>query len=65
MNLHSLVWAPVWMMFPVVGAKEHLNEICCILRGPSREHILDGVPRGKELRTQVKTGSQAGRTHSQ
>lgn len=26
MNLHSLVWAPVWMMFPVVGAKEHLNE---------------------------------------
>ena len=29
------------------------------------ERILDIVPGGTELGTQVKTGSRAGRTHSQ
>ena len=38
---------------------------CCILRGPGWERILDVVPRVTELGTQVKTGSRAGRTHSQ
>jgi len=39
--------------------------ICCILRGPGGERILNVVPRGTELGTQVKTGSRPGRTHSQ
>jgi len=38
---------------------------CCILRGPDGERIVDVVPRGTELEPQVKTGSWAGRTHSQ
>jgi len=38
--------------------------ICCILRGPGGERILDVVPRGAELGTQVKTGRRAGRTYS-
>jgi len=33
--------------------------------GPDEEGILDVVPRGTELVTQVRTGSRAGRTHSQ
>ena len=41
---------------------------CCILRGPGGERILDVVPRGTELGTQVKTGSrgvgQATHTHT-
>ena len=37
---------------------------CCIRGGPDEERILDVVPRGTELGTQVKTGSRAGRTHS-
>jgi len=47
-------------MLPMV-----LTLYCCILRGRSEEHILDVVPRGTELGTQVKTVSRAGRTHSQ
>jgi len=46
-------------------ARTHCKRFCCILRGPGWEHILDIVPRGTELGTQVKTGSLAGRTHSQ
>ena len=38
---------------------------CCIRCGPDEERILDIVPGGTELKTQVQTGSQAGRTHSQ
>ena len=38
---------------------------CCIPRGHGRERILDIVPGGTELGTQVKTGSRADRTHSQ
>ena len=38
---------------------------CCIRRGPGGERILDVVPRGPELGTQVKTGSRTGPTHSQ
>ena len=41
------------------------TSVCCILRGPDREHILDVVLSGTELGTQVKTGSRAGSTHSQ
>ena len=37
---------------------------CCILRGTGGERIVDVVPGGTELETQVKTGSWAGRTHS-
>jgi len=37
----------------------------CVPRGPSEEHILDIVPGGTELGTQVKTGSRAGCTYSQ
>jgi len=42
----------------------HKNTLlhCCILRGPGWERILDVVPRGTELGTQVKAGSWAGRT---
>ena len=36
---------------------------CCILRGRGEERALDVVPRGTEL--ELKTGSWAGRTHSQ
>jgi hypothetical protein len=36
----------------------------CILRGPGGEHILDIVPRGTELGTQVKTGSRADPSHT-
>jgi len=35
---------------------------CCIRCGPDEERILDIVPGGTELGTQVKTGSRAGRT---
>ena len=38
--------------------------ICCIRCGPGQERILDIVPGGTELGTQVKTGSPAGRTHT-
>jgi len=38
---------------------------CCNRCGPDEERILDIVPRGTELGTKVKTGSRAGRTHSQ
>ena len=37
---------------------------CCICCGPGQERILDIVPGGTELGTQVKTGSRAGRTHT-
>ena len=37
---------------------------CCIRCGPGQECILDIVPGGTELGTQVKTGSRAGRTHT-
>jgi len=36
----------------------------CIRCGPGGERILDIVPGGTELGTQVKTGSQAGSTLS-
>jgi hypothetical protein len=38
---------------------------CCILRGPGGERIVAVVPGGMKLELQVKTGSWAGRTHSQ
>ena len=38
---------------------------CCILRGPGGERIVGVVSGETELETQVKTGSWAGRTHSQ
>ena len=38
--------------------------LCCIRRGPDEERILDIVPGGTELGTQVKTGIRAGRTHT-
>jgi len=38
--------------------------MCCIRCGPGQERILDIVPGGTELGTQVKTGSRAGRTHT-
>ena len=38
--------------------------VCCIRCGPGQERILDIVPGGTELGTQVKTGSRAGRTHT-
>ena len=38
---------------------------CCIRCGPDEERILDIVPGGMELGTQVKTGSRAGRRHTQ
>jgi hypothetical protein len=42
-----------------------LNHICCrIVRGPGGEHIMV-VPGGTELEPEDKTGSWAGRTHSQ
>ena len=40
-----------------------IETVCCNLRGPVWEHILEIVPGGTELGTQVKTGSRAGRTH--
>jgi len=43
----------------------YFNYLCCILRGPGGESIVDVVPGGTELEPQVKTGSWAGRTHSQ
>ena len=39
--------------------------LCCILRSPGGERTLDVVTGGTELEPQVKTGSWAGRTHSQ
>ena len=41
-----------------------LHKACCILPGHGKERILDIVPGGTELATQVKTGSRAGRTHN-
>jgi hypothetical protein len=41
-----------------------LKEGDYILRGPGGERIVD-IPGGTELELQVKTGSWAGRTHSQ
>jgi len=40
------------------------STMCCIRCGPGEERILDIVPGGTELGTQVKTGNRAGRTHS-
>ena len=37
----------------------------CILRGAGGERIVDFIPGGTELESQVKTGSCAGRIHSQ
>ena len=42
-----------------------VGHLCCIRCGPGEERNLDIVPGGTELGTQVKTGSRAGRTHSQ
>jgi hypothetical protein len=42
-----------------------MHKICRILRGPGEERIVDVVPGGTELESQVKTGSWAGRTHLQ
>ena len=42
-----------------------LRNRCCILRGPDGERIAVVVPEGTELDLRVKTGSWAGRTHSQ
>jgi len=39
--------------------------LCRIRCGSGEERMLDIVPGGTELGTQVKTGSRAGRTHSQ
>jgi len=39
-------------------------QYCCIRCGPGEERILDIVPGGTELGTQVKTESRAGRTHN-
>jgi len=41
------------------------ESLCCIRCGPGEERILDIVPGGTEFGTQVKTGSRAGRTHTQ
>jgi len=41
----------------------YLLNYCCILRGAGGEHIVDVVPGGTQLETQVKTGSWAGCTH--
>jgi len=49
----------------VTYTRARIDTICCILRGPGGEGILDVVPRGTELGTQVKKGSRAGRTHPQ
>jgi len=38
--------------------------MCCIHCGPDEERILDIVPGGTELGTQVKMGSRAGHTHT-
>jgi hypothetical protein len=39
--------------------------MCCILRGPGGERIVDVVPGGTEFESQVKTGSGVGCTRSQ
>ena len=44
---------------------KHIKLLCCNLRGPGGERIVDVVPGGTELEPQVKTGSWAGRTYSQ
>ena len=31
--------------------------VCCVLRGPGGERVVDVVPGGTELEHQVKTGS--------
>jgi len=46
------------------NGKQFTEVLYCTLRGPGWERILDVVPRGTELGTQVKTGSRAGHTHS-
>jgi len=51
-----------WPDYPGRGVM--LTTDCCILRVPGGERILDVVPRGTELGTQVKTGNRAGRTHN-
>jgi len=54
--------------FPAVKSHRRYFECqwnCCILFGPDEESILDLVPGGTELGTQVKTGSRAGGTLSQ
>jgi hypothetical protein len=39
------------------------RSVCCTLRGPGEEHVVDVVPRGTELQLHVKTGS-LGRLHT-
>ena len=41
------------------GKSSFIDIFCCILRGPGGERIVDVVPGGTELETQVKTGSWA------
>ena len=55
----------LFYVFIRLQVNTNFDIMCCILRGPGGERILDVVPRGTELGTQVKTGSRAGRTHSQ
>ena len=50
----------VVLSFDVVEANSY-----CIRCGPGEEHILDILPGGTELGTQVKTGNRSGRTLSQ
>ena len=40
-------------------------KVCCILRGPSRERIVDVVPRGTEVKLQLRWGvEQAAHTRN-
>ena len=49
---------------PSCGVTRCAVVLICIRCGPGQERILDIVPGGTELGTQVKTGSRAGRTHT-
>jgi len=42
-----------------------MASLCCILRGPGGENIVDVVPGRTELELQVKKGIWARHTHSQ
>ena len=75
-NFHLFIFKPINLLLhvePISAQKKELKMnmaflmvyYCCILRGPGGERTVDFVPGGTELEPQVKTGSWAGRTHSQ
>jgi hypothetical protein len=61
----SLLLIPVMCLLTCRSTAAHIPCACCILRGPDGGTYRGYCSRRDGARTSVKTGSWAGRTHSQ